>query len=268
MPAHPGASSNNRGDHSRRRSDSESVCETCRTCQNDQESYRPLAMPSPGYTWEFIGIYFVRSILESIIWMSPLRCILPNQKDWVARFQFAITSACANSSLFLTDYSRVPRTFIWNSAPTSAGIQNFAAARVEQVRDSIRKWAATPFQTRVVCSTPRNISFQKGAALLASKPSLSLNILLQYNDLNHSFSRLQSSTIAFRTPANHAYDNDNSVDMVKRQPVNPDMTHPDSHRQRRLLILVRTTPSTSMIHVSQSYKLIKYSDVFVTPSLY
>jgi hypothetical protein len=84
-----------------------------------------------------------------IITQMQRQCIRLNLKDWVSKplsIQLAINSACSTSTSSF--YSRVPRTFIWNSASTSeyAGVQNFVAARIEQVRDATPKWQAIPFK--------------------------------------------------------------------------------------------------------------------------
>jgi hypothetical protein len=116
------------------------------------------------------------------------QCIQPDQKDWVSKLpaiQFAINSARSAStgfSPFFLNYGRNPRSFIWNSAPTTefAGVRNFLlqkklalmsahdsiiAARIKQTRDANRKRQTTPFkQGDLVYLSTQNISFQKGLA--------------------------------------------------------------------------------------------------------
>ena len=62
------------------------------------------------------------------------QCIHPNQKDWVSRLpaiEFAINSARSESTgyaPFFLNFGQMPRTMIWNSAPSSEypSIREFA----------------------------------------------------------------------------------------------------------------------------------------------
>ena len=114
------------------------------------------------------------------------QCIWPDQKDWVSKspaIQFAINTARSAStgfSPFFLNYGRIPRPFIWNSAPATkfAGVRNFMlqkklalmsahdsviAARVKRTRDANRKRQQTLFHKYdLVYLSTQNITFQKG----------------------------------------------------------------------------------------------------------
>ena len=116
------------------------------------------------------------------------QCIHPNQKDWVAHLpaiEFAINSARSVSTgyaPFFLNFGRMPRTMIWDSAPSTEfpAIREFAlqkklalmaahdsilAARVKQIRNANKKRQDVPFKAGdLVYLSSENVSFPKGLA--------------------------------------------------------------------------------------------------------
>ncbi|KAJ2917183.1 hypothetical protein MD484_g3247, partial [Candolleomyces efflorescens] len=110
------------------------------------------------------------------------------QTDWVHKLpaiEFALNSASSETtgfSPFFLNTGRMPRSMIWNSAPSSEfpAVRNFAlqrklalmsahdsiiAARVKQVRDANSKRRPAPFKVHdLVYLSTKNISFPKGLA--------------------------------------------------------------------------------------------------------
>lgn len=116
------------------------------------------------------------------------QCVDDNQKNWVAKLpsiEFAINSARSDSTgyaPFFLNTGRMPRSMIWNDAPSGEypGVANFArqrklalmsahdsiiAARVKQTRSANRKRQLAPFKEgELVYVSTKNISFPKGLA--------------------------------------------------------------------------------------------------------
>jgi RNase H-like domain found in reverse transcriptase/Integrase zinc binding domain/Reverse transcriptase (RNA-dependent DNA polymerase)/Retroviral aspartyl protease/Zinc knuckle len=116
------------------------------------------------------------------------QCVHINQKDWVAKLpaiEFAINSARSASTgyaPFFLNFGRMPRSLIWNSAPSSEypSVREFAmnkklalmaahdsilAARVKQTRDANKKRQPAPFhEGDLVYLSSKNITFPKGLA--------------------------------------------------------------------------------------------------------
>ena len=116
------------------------------------------------------------------------QCIHANQKDWVTKLpaiEFAINSARSASTgyaPFFLNFGRMPRSMIWDSAPSTEypSVREFAmekklalisahdsilSARVKQTRNANRKRQAAPFVGGdLVYVSSKNISFPKGLA--------------------------------------------------------------------------------------------------------
>ncbi len=116
------------------------------------------------------------------------QCILPTQKDWVAKLpaiEFAINLARSETTgyaPFFLNSGRMPRSMIWDSPDKSeypavrvfaqriklavmAAHDSILNARVKQVRDANRKRQAIPFTTDdLVYISTTNITFPKGLA--------------------------------------------------------------------------------------------------------
>lgn len=116
------------------------------------------------------------------------QCIHPNQKDWVSKLpaiEFAINSARSASTgyaPFFLNFGRMPRSMIWNDAPSEEfpAIREFTlqkkmavmeahnsilAAKVKQTWNANKKRQDVPFKTGdLVYLSSQNVKFPKGLA--------------------------------------------------------------------------------------------------------
>jgi hypothetical protein len=114
------------------------------------------------------------------------QCIAPDQWDWVLKLptiKFSINSASSQTTgyaLFVLNYSRMPRSMIWNSNTEYPDVRIFAqrmkdavltahdaiiASRVKQTRTANSQWKEAPFALGdLVYLCTKNLSLPKGRA--------------------------------------------------------------------------------------------------------